>query len=122
MTRKLFLLATGLFWLVVLGVWAASSRSPAPGEATPVRAMKRLPLTEVARHSSAGDCWMAIHGKVYDLTAYLPDHPTRPSVILPWCGKEASEAYRTKTKGRPHSAEADRLLAGYQIGVLEEGK
>ena len=122
MTRKLFLLATALFWLAVLGVWAASHRSPPSPEASPVIAMKRLPLVEVARHASPGDCWMAINGKVYDLTAYLPDHPTRPGVIVPWCGKEASEAYRTKSKGRPHSAEADRLLAGYQIGVLEDGK
>lgn len=59
---------------------------------------------------------MAIEGKVYDLTAYLPEHPSKPGLILPWCGKEASEAYRTKTRGRTHSARADQLLAKYEVG------
>lgn len=43
---------------------------------------------------------LAINGQVYDLSAYLPEHPSKPDIILPWCGKEASEAYRTKTRGR----------------------
>lgn len=64
---------------------------------------------------------MAIDGSIYDLTPYLPDHPSKPSIILPWCGKDASEAYRTKTKGRSHSPEADQLLVNYRIGALSGG-
>lgn len=122
MTRKLFLLATILFWLAVLGIWAGSRWSPAPQEEAPIVPAKRFALSEVARHAGADDCWMAINGKVYDLTAYLPDHPSRPGIILPWCGREASKAYGTKTKGRPHSPDADQLLATYQIGLLENGQ
>lgn len=122
MTRKLFLFATALFWLAVLGIWVGSRRSPLPQEEAPIIAAKHFALEEVARHASADDCWMSIDGKVYDLTAYLPDHPSRPGIILPWCGKEASEAYRTKTKGRSHSPEAEQLLATYQIGLLESGR
>ena len=122
MTRKLFLFATALFWLAVLGIWVGSHRSPLPQEEAPIIAAKYFALEEVARHASADDCWMSIDGKVYDLTAYLPDHPSRPGIILPWCGKEASKAYRTKTKGRPHSPEAEQLLATYQIGLLESGR
>lgn len=122
MTRKLFLFATALFWLAVLGIWAGSRWWPAPQEEAPVIVEKRFAMAEVARHASADDCWMTINGTVYDLTAYLPDHPSRPSIILPWCGTEASEAYRTKTKGRSHSPEADRLLAAYQIGLLANGR
>lgn len=59
---------------------------------------------------------MAIRGAVYDLSTYLPEHPSRPDIVLPWCGKEASEAYNTKMKGRPHSPYADELLAKYRIG------
>lgn len=122
MTRKLFLLTTTLFWLAILALWAGSRWWPAPRPEAPVVADKRFALEEVTRHAGADDCWMGINGKVYDLTDYLPDHPSRPSVIVPWCGKEATEAYRTKTKGRPHSPAADQLLAIYQIGVLETGK
>lgn len=77
-------------------------------------------LAEVARHSAADDCWMAIDGQVYDLSTYLPKHPAKPSVLLSWCGKEASQAYHTKNKGRPHSSSADQLLPKYRIGALGE--
>lgn len=61
---------------------------------------------------------MGINGQVYDFTAYLPGHPADPAVIQPWCVRDASEAYRTKTRGRPHSPYADTLLPKYRIGAL----
>ena len=135
--RKLFLAATGLFWVAVMVFAVAGTSAPpasapltpatgpaaAPPARTPVAAItaeKRFTLAEVARHATEADCWMAINGVVYDLTAYLPEHPSRPSIVLPWCGKEATEAYKTKTKGRPHSPEADQLLPNYRIGVLDK--
>lgn len=62
---------------------------------------------------------MASDGQVYDLGSYLPGPPADPEVIPAWCGREAGEAYRTKQKGRPHSARADHLLDTYRIGALE---
>ena len=41
---------------------------------------------------------------------------SRPQIIEPWCGKDATEVYNTKTKNRPHSKEADELLPKYRIG------
>jgi cytochrome b involved in lipid metabolism len=134
--RKLFLVATGLFWAAVMAfavagtstapVPAPSTLATAPAAPSPAKAPaaaktseKRFALAEVARHATEADCWMAINGVVYDLTAYLPEHPSRPSIVLPWCGKEATEAYKTKTKGRPHSPEADQLLPSYRIGVVD---
>ncbi len=48
----------------------------------------------------------------------LPDHPSEPELILPWCGKEATQAWRTKGKGHPHSPRANQLLEKYRIGTL----
>lgn len=62
---------------------------------------------------------MAIGGEVYELTAYLPQHPAPPSVILPSCGTDATRAYNTKNRGRPHSPYAASLLERYRIGRLE---
>lgn len=124
--RKLFLLTTAAFWAAVVAFALASTGEPkapaSPSVATSQRTApeKRYSIAEVARHAVETDCWMAIDGVVYDFTAYLPEHPSRPSIILPWCGKEASEAYRTKTKGRPHSPEADQQLPAYRIGVLTQ--
>lgn len=119
MSRKLFLVATALFWLAVSAAWLGSRWEPAAPYEPPAKVGKVFTLVEVAHHAKETDCWMAINGKVYDLTAYIPEHPSRPAIILPWCGKEASEAYRTKMKGKSHSALANELLGTYEIGELQ---
>ncbi len=77
-------------------------------------------LEQVAEHATLDDCWMAIEGGVYDLTAYLPNHPTPPFVLEPWCGKEATEGMRTKGYGRDHSPTAWGMMEEYRVGVLVE--
>jgi L-lactate dehydrogenase (cytochrome) len=37
--------------------------------------MRTLTMSEVQQHASKDDCWVIIHGKAYDLTAFLPEHP-----------------------------------------------
>lgn len=116
--RKFYIISTASFWGVIAALWLNGLFAP---ETLAERgAEKRYTLSEVARHASPGDCWMAIHGKVYDLTPYLPDHPSRPDVIETWCGKEASNAYDTKTRGRRHSEAADHLLESFAIGALKD--
>jgi cytochrome b involved in lipid metabolism len=126
MMKNLFLTATSAFWLAI-AAFAVAGTTSAPSPSAPTAttpnaktAEKRFSMVEVARHAVEADCWMAINGGVYDLTTYLPDHPSRPNIVLPWCGKEATEAYKTKTKGRPHSTQADQMLPTYRIGALEK--
>jgi cytochrome b involved in lipid metabolism len=119
MTRKLFLSASAVFWLAVAGFWISELWSPEAQESVANAAERRITLKEVAQHASTSDCWMAIRGAVYDLSAYLPQHPSPPELVLSWCGKEATDAYNTKTKGRPHSPYADELLVKYRIGTLD---
>lgn len=95
---------------------AASSAAPAAAAPAPVRYTR----AEIARHADAKSCWMAIDGVVYDFTVYLPQHPADPQAILRHCGKEASEAFRTKDAGRPHSPYAAGLLDTYRIGTLRD--
>jgi len=114
---------TLVFWLALTALWwTAPPPGEVPGtpaaEAPPSQATIGFTLAEVSAHARVDDCWMAIDGEVYDITAYLDRHPTEPEVLLPWCGREATEAYRTKMRGRPHSSRADGLLAQYRIGTL----
>ena len=91
--------------------------SPSPGE--PARVKDRvISVQEVARHVSAEDCWMAISGSVYALSDYLPKHPAPARVMLDWCGKDATDAFNTKGRGRSHSPAAHALLPHYRIGIL----
>jgi cytochrome b involved in lipid metabolism len=116
--RRLFALATVFFWLLVGAIRLASEFAPAANAPVVTTANRLIEPAELARHASDADCWMAIRGEVYDLSSYLPEHPTRLEIILPWCGKEGTDAYDTKNKGRPHSAAADELLPQYRIGAL----
>lgn len=121
--RRLYLVATAAFWVVFAALWALQSAAPdPPAVATEPTAERAFTLAQIAPHDRATDCWMAIDGQVYDLTPYLPRHPADDEVLLAWCGREASEAYRTKTRGRPHSARADGLLPPYRIGSVASAR
>lgn len=118
MMRYLYLSTTAAFWLLVAALWAGSVWHPGAAEATGAASARVISAAELATHATPENCWMAIRGSVYDLTDYLPDHPSRPSIIEPWCGKEATNAYNTKTRGRAHTQAADDLLAQYRIGTF----
>src|SRR3954469_15502013 len=110
MMRNLYVTATAAFWAAVLAFWVGGIWAPQARQFDSSAADRAIPAAELARHARPDDCWMAIRGGIYDLTAYLPDHPSRPQIIEVWCGREATEAYNTKTRGRPHSKETDDLL------------
>jgi cytochrome b involved in lipid metabolism len=115
MNRLLYLASTALFWIVVAWLWLGDDADrPAPASSARVA----YTLAEIAQHDRREDCWMAIRGQVYDFTAYLPDHPTRPQVLLPSCGTDATRAYETKNVGRAHTPYADTLLEKYRLGPL----
>ncbi|KAJ4416754.1 hypothetical protein N0V82_006565 [Gnomoniopsis sp. IMI 355080] len=48
---------------------------------------------DVAKHSSREDCWVIVHGKAYDVTEFLPEHPGGPKIILKYAGKDATEEF-----------------------------
>lgn len=75
-----------------------------------------LTLQEIAKHSSTGDCWLILGGKVYDITSYLAAHPGGEQTIISYCGSDGTSAFATKDVGRPHSANAAVLLQNFYVG------
>jgi cytochrome-b5 reductase len=41
---------------------------------------------ELAKHKAENDCWIVIHGKVYNVTEYLVDHPGGLDVMMEHSG------------------------------------
>eukprot|EP00894_Picocystis_sp_ML_P000578 jgi/Pico_ML_1/51095/g2182.t2 len=39
-------------------------------------------MEEVQKHNTEDDCWLVIGEKVYDVTAYLPEHPGGADIML----------------------------------------
>ena len=97
---------------------ALVAQAPAKAANADAPAKASFTLKEVAQHATPKDCWMVIHGKVYDFSAYIPQHPAAPEVMTRYCGKEATRGYDTKDRGRPHGNYANGLLAKYAVGVL----
>ena len=77
----------------------------------------------VSSHSSSSDCWMIIDGNVYDFTKFLNIHPGTSATMLPYCGRDGSNAFATKDKnpGTAHTSIARDLLGQYYLGTLGNG-
>ena len=69
---------------------ASMSLSEDPG-AEP--ASDLLTYDEVAKHTSGDDCWIVVNNKVYDVTAFLDDHPGGRAVIEQVAGMDGTEAF-----------------------------
>ncbi|ORY14823.1 FMN-dependent dehydrogenase-domain-containing protein [Clohesyomyces aquaticus] len=54
---------------------------------------RKLTGEEIAKHNSRESCWVIIHGRAYDVTEFLPEHPGGPKIILKYAGKDATEEY-----------------------------
>ncbi len=117
--KKITFAAFVAFWASVMTVAAMSWLSPEPAMRDD-SALPEYTLKEVAEHDSLDSCWKVIEGKVYDFTEYIPDHPTPPRIMEAWCGREATEAMRTKGIGRDHSPAAWAMMEPYLIGRLIE--
>jgi len=99
-----------------------SAIEPAGETAGAVPGPAHFTLQEIARHDRLEDCWMAIEGSVFNLTDYIPRHPTRPELLESWCGTDATAGMRTKGNDSDHSPRAWRMLERYRIGDLVAGE
>ncbi len=95
----------------------SGSNSPIGAKTTPGITLN---MAEIAKHNSITDCWMIINNKVYNVSSYLFGHPGGAGSMMPYCGKEATRAFDTKDRNRPHSSYANSLLANYYVGDLNQ--
>jgi cytochrome b involved in lipid metabolism len=92
----------------------SGSAGALPGTGTTVA----LNSSEVQKHSTATDCWSVIKGEVYDLTAYVKDHPGGASLIKAICGLDGSTSFASQHAG---AAKPKNILAAFALGPLVAG-
>lgn len=79
--------------------------------------LKPIKMTEVTKHNKPEDCWTAINGKVYDLTAFASKHPGGDKAIFSICGIDGSKAFNGQHGGQENPKMA---LEGFDIGILAQ--
>ena len=93
---------------------SAGATGTTPGLGTTVA----LTAAEVQKHSTGSDCWSVIKGEVYDLTAYVKDHPGGANLIKAICGKDGSAAFAGEHAG---ASKPKNILAAFALGPLVAG-
>ncbi|MGV8087116.1 MAG: cytochrome b5 domain-containing protein [Candidatus Woesearchaeota archaeon] len=77
-----------------------------------------ISLSELQKHNTESDCWIAYEGTVYDVTSFLPMHPGGSSAIGVNCGtsEQFEEAFTQQ-----HGTSKVRMLEkqGTYKGMLE---
>ncbi|KAL1848201.1 hypothetical protein Plec18170_008111 [Paecilomyces lecythidis] len=71
-------------------------------------------LEQVQKHNKAGDIWIVLYNKVYDITKYLEDHPGGATILMEVAGTDATEAF----EDIGHSDEARDALTEFEVGRL----
>lgn len=92
--------------------------TPATPPATvsvPAPTQSGITMATVAEHNTKASCYTAISGSVYDVTAWISQHPGGASAIIGLCGKDGTAAFSGQHggQGRPASE-----LAAFKIGAL----
>ena len=54
---------------------------------------RSITTAELQRHNTPEDCWVAIHGVVYDLTDFAEEHPAGAQSIHELAGMDGTEAF-----------------------------
>ncbi|KAJ7695452.1 fatty acid-2 hydroxylase [Mycena rosella] len=74
---------------------------------------------DVAAHDTPVNCWLSHHGKVYNVSRFLNDHPGGDDIILKYAGKDVDGAMAGKDgEEHEHSDAAYEMLEEYLIGRL----
>jgi len=74
-----------------------------------------LSLELVAQRNTASSCWSVVNGTVYDLTAWIAQHPGGSGRIIGMCGRDASASFNGQHGGEGGPAS---FLAEYRLGEL----
>ncbi|KAG9474984.1 cytochrome b5 type B [Eleutherodactylus coqui] len=71
-------------------------------------------LEDVRKKNSPKELWLVIHGRVYDITSFVEEHPGGEEVLFEQAGADATESFEDVG----HSVDAREMLKQYYVGDL----
>ena len=74
---------------------------------------------ELSKHTSRSDCWIALNGKVFNVTPYLAEHPGGEDILLANAGTDATSEFNAKENGEGHTEYAKSLTEKFLVGELD---
>ena len=73
-------------------------------------------MESIGDHKLENDCWMSYKGKTLDVTKFLNQHPGGKEILVPYYGKDISQAFDDEN----HSETAYKLLDEFVIGLTPQ--
>lgn len=84
--------------------------------------MATLPLfskKQLEQHNSSSDVWVSLyHRKVYNVTAFLEEHPGGAELIEEWAGKDITDILADETSHTHSESTYEILDENYLVGYL----
>mmetsp|Transcript_61983 Transcript_61983/g.202173 ORF Transcript_61983/g.202173 Transcript_61983/m.202173 type:complete len:108 (+) Transcript_61983:80-403(+) len=56
---------------------------------------RAISAEELAGHRAENDCWIAIHGDVYDVSSFVGEHPGGKHLLMDVAGYDGTAAFQT---------------------------
>jgi len=86
-------------------------------------ATREVTCEELAAHNKEGDSWLAIDGKVYDVSKFMRVHPGGAGILRLYAGKDATKEFFAMHKAevlqKPGARLVKGVMAGAKVGVQE---
>ena len=96
-------------------VWGKGVAVKASAKPSASAAAAGYTMEKVKANASATSCWSVIKGNVYNLTAWINQHPGGSSSIKSLCGVDGSVAFAAQHQGQ---SKPESRLSGFLLGPL----
>lgn len=89
--------------------------SPTPTPTPTETVVAGYTMADVRMNNTSASCWVAIDGRVYDLTQWISRHPGGAGAISQLCGTDGTATFTARHGGQPSPS---ATLDSYDLGPL----
>lgn len=125
--KKELILSIVIIVVIIGGIlFSMNPKQNVPSTITPTVAQTAptenvsISLEDLGKHNMPNDCWVMVNNKVYNVTAYAPNHLGGSNMITDLCGKDATTAFMTKGGKGQHSMKANDMLTRLYVGDIKQ--